>query len=108
MASAPALRQFILMCLSIMQVADVLKLVVQNCPAASEVRTLCSLLQVSRAVQQELQQAAGHCRLVMPEPQVSGGDAWSTARLAGCCAWLPKHASLANKLSFGDNFQLGR
>jgi hypothetical protein len=84
----------------LVQVADVLKLVVENCPSASEIRTLCSLLQVSRAVQQELQKAAGHCRVIMPTPMLDDEGAWSTAELALCCSWLPKYAGLVRDVSF--------
>jgi hypothetical protein len=84
------------------QVADVLQLVVQHCPEASQIRTLCSLLQVSRTVQQAVQQAVGSCSLVLPCPTANASTVldW-TSSLAACCAWLPKHAGLVTSLSLG-------
>jgi hypothetical protein len=90
----------LVLCFSHVQVADVLKLVVENCPAASNINTLCSLLQVSRAVQQAVQQAVGHCSLVVPQPEWSEGVCFGIAELASCCSWLPKHAGLIRELTF--------
>lgn len=90
------------LCCVPLQIADVLQLVVQHCPDASDIKTLCSLLSSSSAVQQAVQQALGHCRLTMPDV-VWQRNIWSTSRLSACCTWLPKHAGLITHLSFGEN-----
>lgn len=83
------------------QVADVLQLVVQHCPSASDIATLCCLLEVNRPVQAAVRAALGHCSLTMPS--IAGPDgSFSTARLAAACCWLPRNAGLVRHLHFGD------
>ena len=85
-----------------------LQLVVEHCPSSHlPVQTLCSILQVSRAVNEALQQALGHCRLQLPKQQ--HGNSSDVARLGACCTWFTKYASLVTELhwSWEDPADLG-
>jgi hypothetical protein len=72
------------------QVASILGLTVQHCPAASSnPRDLCSLLQVSTACRTALRKARGSCIA-----SIEG----SADRLTGYAAWLQQHSALVQEL----------
>jgi hypothetical protein len=76
------------------QVANVLQLVLEHCPAASAPKTLCSLLRASQTVRAAPQQADGHCCVHTSAPGLQ-----SLASLARFAAnWMPQHAGLVKCL----------
>lgn len=83
---------------SVLQVCQVVQLVLQHCPGALNWITICSMLQVSKGVQQALQQSAGQLVLAMPDVG-SDTDAEQLARFTSCAAWLPQHAGLVKGLT---------
>jgi hypothetical protein len=84
----------VMACTCHLQVPQVLELVLQQCPDLSTPRSICSLLQVSSACRQAVQQARVEC-------VIDSTDIASLSTVAGLSTfalWLPEHRGLVSVL----------
>lgn len=82
-----------------LQVPEVLQLVLQHCPDLSTPRNLCSLLQVSSACRQAVQQAhTAHCSI----DNSIGKLLQTAAGISSFAVWLPEHRGLVGGINLQD------
>lgn len=74
------------------QVTQALPLVLLHCQDASCPQLVCSLLQVSTAVNRAVQQSGAQC-------SISVMECWSLARVSNFAWWLTKHSGLVGAIS---------